>query len=115
MMGHAAREVGAGELHFSHDAEGVEEVQETTMKKRKMVIIGENLCKCARWQIGRTRSSGEEEEEITAVLSDCPRLASTERERVKVSEDETQVLQETVNDFVHMTPSETHRSPLMMR
>ena len=93
MMGHEAMEAGAGELQFAHDAEGVAKVQETTMKKRKMVIIGGDLCKCARWQIGRTKCSGEDEEEITAMPSDCSRLASTERERVKLSEDETQVLQ----------------------
>ena len=93
MMGHAAMESGAGELQFAHDAEGVEKVQETTMKKMKMVIIGGNLCKFARCQIGKTRCSGEEEEENTAMPSDCPRLASTERERVRLSEDETQVLQ----------------------
>ena len=52
---------------------------------------------------------------MTAMPSDCSRLASTERECVKLSEDGTQVLQETVNDSVHMTPSETHRIPFMMR
>ena len=93
MMGHEAMEAGAGELQFAHEAEGAAKVQETTMKKRKMVIIGGDLCKCARWQIGKTRCSGEEEEEITAMPSDCPRLASTEREPVRLSEDETQVLQ----------------------
>ena len=39
MMGHEAMEAGAGELQFAHDAEGVAKVQETTMKKKKMVVI----------------------------------------------------------------------------
>ena len=92
MMNHEALESGAGELQSAHEAEGAAEVQERTMKKMEMVIIGADLCKCARSQIGNAGCSVEKEEEITALPPDRPRLASTEPERVRLSEDETQVL-----------------------
>ena len=115
MMGHEAMEAGAGELQSAHEAEGAAEVQETTMKKRKMVIIGADLCKCTRSQIGKAGCSVEKEEEITALPPYRPRLASAEPERVSLSDDETQVLKGAVNDIVHIAPSETYISPLMMR
>ena len=75
----------------------------------KMVIIGSGS------QIGKAGRSVEKEEEIIALPPDRPRLASAEPERVRLSEDETQVLKAAVNDFVHIAFSETHISPLMMR
>ena len=92
MMVHEAMEAGAGELQFAHDAEGAAKVQETSTKQRKRAIIGANLCKCARSQIGKAGSSGEQEEEFTAIPLDRPHPVSTESEQSMLSEDETQVL-----------------------
>ena len=92
MMNHEALEAGAGELQSAHKAEGAVEVQDRTMKKRKMVIIDTNLCKCTGSQIGKAGCSVEKEEEIITLPPDRPRLASAEPERGRLSENETQVL-----------------------
>ena len=69
-MNHEAMEIGAGELQSAHKMEEAAEVPETTMKKRKIINTGANLCKCTRSQIGKARGSAETEEQITALPSD---------------------------------------------
>ena len=57
-------EVEAEDFQVADEAEKAAETRDTTTKRRKMVIIGTNLCKYARSQIGKAGSSGEQDEEI---------------------------------------------------
>ena len=80
------------DLQVADEADEAVEVREKTTKKRKIVIIGANLCKCPRSHFGEAGCRDEPEEKVTAMLPNRPRSVTTEPEQAGISEDDTQAL-----------------------